>query len=190
MCHISLIIEWAMNKKCIDMVKNDFCIINFELINQKSKLRHGPDLVIDQIDTEIMGLLLTGKSNKEISTKINVPLSTIQRRVRNLITRDLIIFKSQINYQKFGYKVGMLHIYLRDGNFERLANRLKDLDGVVSIEVHIGNSDLIANVVYKHSIELLELISKVKSFDIIDRIVWSEMIYRVTSNRPPMIPDY
>jgi DNA-binding Lrp family transcriptional regulator len=160
------------------------------LINQRSKQSHSPNLNIDKIDGEIIGHLLTGKNNKEISTKTKIPLSTIQRRVRNLIASDLITFNSQINYQKFGFKIGMLHIYLRNGNFEAMANRLKDLGGVTSIEVHVGNSDLIANVVYKHSIELLELVAKVKSFDMIDRIVWSEMIYKVDSNRPPLIPGY
>jgi DNA-binding Lrp family transcriptional regulator len=160
------------------------------LINQRSASGNSPNLNIDQIDSEIIGHLLTGKNNKEISTKTRIPLSTIQRRVRNLIANDLITYNSQINYQKFGYKIGMLHIYLRDGNFETVADRLKDLEGVISIEVHIGNSDLIANVVYKHSIELLDLVAKVKSFDMIDRIVWSEMIYKISSNRPPLIPGY
>ena len=172
------------------MVKNDSCLMVFELINHRSRSSQSPNVNIDQIDSEIIGHMLTGNNNKEISTKTKIPLSTIQRRVRNLIARDLITYNSQINYQKFGYKIGMLHIYLRNGNFESIADRLKDLDGVISIEVHIGNSDLIANVVYKHSIELLDLVAKVKSFDMIDRIVWSEMIYRVSSNRPPVIPGY
>jgi DNA-binding Lrp family transcriptional regulator len=126
--------------------------------------------------------LLNGKNNKEISTKIRIPLSTVQRRVRNLIAKNLVTFNSQINYPKFGFKVGMLHIYLEDGDFERIANKIMELDGVTSVEVHIGNSDLIANVVYRRSIELLELIAKVKSFEKIDKIVWSEMVYKISSS--------
>lgn len=126
--------------------------------------------------------MLNGKNNKEISTKIRIPLSTVQRRVRNLIAKNLVTFNSQINYPKFGFKVGMLHIYLEDGDFERIANKIMELDGVTSVEVHIGNSDLIANVVYRRSIELLELIAKVKSFEKIDKIVWSEMVYKISSS--------
>jgi DNA-binding Lrp family transcriptional regulator len=126
--------------------------------------------------------LLNGKNNKEISTKIRIPLSTVQRRVRNLIAKNLVTFNSQINYPKFGFKVGLLHIYLEDGDFERIANKIMELDGVTSVEVHIGNSDLIANVVYRRSIELLELIAKVKSFEKIDKIVWSEMVYKISSS--------
>jgi DNA-binding Lrp family transcriptional regulator len=137
---------------------------------------------VDKIDSEIIGLLLNGKNNKEISTKIRIPLSTVQRRVRNLIAKNLVTFNSQINYPKFGFKVGMLHIYLEDGDFERIANKIMELDGVTSVEVHIGNSDLIANVVYRRSIELLELIAKVKSFEKIDKIVWSEMVYKISSS--------
>jgi len=142
---------------------------------------------VDKIDSEIIGLLLNGKNNREISTKIRIPLSTVQRRVRNLIAKNLVTFNSQINYPKFGFKVGMLHIYLEDGDFERIANKIMELDGVTSVEVHIGNSDLIANVVYRRSIELLELIAKVKSFEKIDKIVWSEMVYKISSSKVPIV---
>lgn len=152
------------------------------MINQNTGSNYSPVLNVDKIDSEIIGLLLNGKNNKEISTKIRIPLSTVQRRVRNLIAKNLVTFNSQINYPKFGFKVGMLHIYLEDGDFERIANKIMELDGVTSVEVHIGNSDLIANVVYRRSIELLELIAKVKSFEKIDKIVWSEMVYKISSS--------
>ena len=62
-----------------------------------------------------------------------------------------------------------------------------ELDSVTSVEVHIGNSDLIANVVYKRSIELFELIAKVKSFEKIDKIAWSEMVYKISSKKVPIV---
>ena len=152
------------------------------MINQNTGSNYSPVMNVDKIDSEIIGLLLNGKNNKEISTKIRIPLSTVQRKVRNLIAKNLVTFNSQINYPKFGFKVGMLHIYLEDGDFERIANKIMELDGVTSVEVHIGNSDLIANVVYRRSIELLELIAKVKSFEKIDKIVWSETVYKISSS--------
>ncbi len=157
------------------------------MINQNTGSNYSPVLNVDKIDSEIIGLLLNGKNNKEISTKIRIPLSTVQRRVRNLIAKNLVTFNSQINYPKFGFKVGMLHIYLEDGDFERIANKIMELDGVTSVEVHIGNSDLIANVVYRRSIELLELIAKVKSFEKIDKIVWSETVYKISSSKVPIV---
>ena len=157
------------------------------MINQNTGSNYSPVLNVDKIDSEIIGLLLNGKNNKEISTKIRIPLSTVQRRVRNLIARKLVTFNSEINYPKFGFKVGMLHIYLEDGDFERIANKVMELDSVTSVEVHIGNSDLIANVVYKRSIELFELIAKVKSFEKIDKIAWSEMVYKISSSKVPIV---
>lgn len=44
----------------------------------------------DEIDTNIIQLLTSGKSSKEISSTVNVPRSTIHRRIRNLITSGLI----------------------------------------------------------------------------------------------------
>jgi DNA-binding Lrp family transcriptional regulator len=159
------------------------------LINQRGKLTENVIAKIDRIDNEIIALLLVGKNNKQISTKIKIPLSTVQRRVRRLIADDLITFNSQINFEKFGFKVGMLHIYLLDGDFVKIAEKLKEFGGITSVEVHIGNSDLIAHVVYKHSMDLLELIGKVKSLEKIEKIVWSERIYKIRSDNPPILPD-
>ncbi len=45
----------------------------------------------DEADAKIMELLLLGKNNKEIATQMRIPLSTIQRRVRNLTYSQSII---------------------------------------------------------------------------------------------------
>ncbi len=178
-----------MLQNCSDMVKTDELVILFGLINQRGKLADNVIAKIDGIDNEIIALLLVGKNNKQISTKIKIPLSTVQRRVRKLIADELITFNSQINFERFGFKVGMLHIYLLDGDFVKISEKLKDLEGITSVEIHIGNSDLIAHVVYKHSMDLLELIGKVKSFEKIEKIVWSERIYRIQSDNAPILPD-
>ena len=44
----------------------------------------GSNIRLDDIDMKIIELLTFGKSNKEISDKLVVPLSTIQRRTRKL----------------------------------------------------------------------------------------------------------
>ena len=119
----NLIVKSTVNEYCINMVKNDEYSLLDDLINQNTDSYHSPVVNFDKIDNEIIGLLLNGKNNKEISMKIRIPLSTVQRRVRNLIARKLVTFNSEINYPKFGFKVGMLHIYLEDGDFERIANK-------------------------------------------------------------------
>ena len=84
----------------------------------------------------------------------------------------------EVEYVKLGYKTGLLNIYLKNGNIDNMAKRIHELDGVTSIEVHIGNSDILANVVYKDGKKLLDLISEIKNFEGVDRILWSERIYQ------------
>jgi Lrp/AsnC family transcriptional regulator, regulator for asnA, asnC and gidA len=139
------------------------------------------DKNIDEIDIRIIDLMILDKNNKEISQDLKIPLSTIQRRVRNLISVGYVTFKAQINYQKFGFKTGLLHIYLRNGNIEETAKKIHSLQNVTTVEIHIGNSDILGHVVYRDSRDLLNLISEVKKLDNIERIVWSERIFQSTS---------
>jgi Lrp/AsnC family transcriptional regulator for asnA, asnC and gidA len=81
------------------------------------------------------------------------------------------VTRSEVNYEKMGIKTGMIHIYLRDGNVDQLAHKLSTFDTVASAEVHIGNSDLIANVQYSNSKQLLQTISDIKKIEGVDRIV-------------------
>lgn len=123
-------------------------------------------------------MLLNGTNNKEISKRLSIPLSTIQRRVRHLFESGIINSKVELNYEKLGYNTGLLHVYLKNGNIDNLARRINELEGVTSIEIHLGNSDILANVVYKDGKKLLSLVSEIKNFEGVQRIVWSERIYR------------
>lgn len=129
-------------------------------------------------DAKIIRLMLNGKNNKEISKRLSIPLSTIQRRVSHLFESGIVNSRVEVDYEKLGYKAGLLNIYLKNGNIDNMAKRIHELDGVISVEVHIGNSDILANVVYKDGKKLLALISEIKNFEGVGRIVWSERIYR------------
>ena len=122
--------------------------------------------------------MINGKSNKEISQYLSIPLSTIQRRTRHLFESGIIISRVELDYEKLGYKTGLLHIYLKNGNINAIAKRINELEGVTSIEIHIGNSDILTNVVYKDGKKLLSLVSEIKNFDGVERIIWSERVYR------------
>lgn len=138
---------------------------------------------IDKIDTQILELLVQNHNNKHISRTLKIPLSTIQRRVRKLVEKGFVTSKTLINFTKFGFKSGSVHIYLDDGNVDTILNNVSKLKGVTSLEVHIGNSDIIAGVVYKDGRDLLYLIANIKKMEGVERIVWSERIleYPLTS---------
>ncbi|MDF0681123.1 MAG: Lrp/AsnC family transcriptional regulator [Candidatus Nitrosocosmicus sp.] len=136
---------------------------------------------IDKIDAKILGLMVLGMTNKQISHNLDLPLSTIQRRTRILLAGGIVTSQVQINYHKFGFKTGLLHIYLKDGNIQEISKNIYDLDGITSVEIHIGNSDILGNVVYKDSNDLLTLITSIKGMNGVERIVWSERVYQTPS---------
>ena len=149
--------------------------------------RNRLDRNIDEIDIKIIDLMLLKKNNKEISKDLHMPLSTVQRRVRNLVSAGYVILSPQINYQKFGFKTGLVHVYLRRGNIDEIANKIQNQKQVSSVEIHLGNSDILGNVIYKESKELLDLISAIKKMEGVERIVWSERIYQSPSKSSDIV---
>jgi predicted transcriptional regulator len=95
------------------------------------------------------GFLLQNHNNKEISSSLKIPFSTIQRKVRNLIGNEFIISKLDHIYKKFGYKQGLVHIYLNNGNLEDILEKVSMMSDIISLDVHIVNSNILAGVVYK-----------------------------------------
>jgi Lrp/AsnC family transcriptional regulator, regulator for asnA, asnC and gidA len=87
-----------------------------------------------------------------------------------------------LNYEKLGYKRGMLHLYLSNGHVNEVGQVLAEMPGILSVAVHIGNSDLVALFVYKNSKQLLDTISESKKITGVDRVLWSEEVYFIKMN--------
>ncbi|MDF0682108.1 MAG: hypothetical protein P0116_14210 [Candidatus Nitrosocosmicus sp.] len=73
------------------------------------------------------------------------------------------------------------------GNIDEIANKIQNQKQVSSVEIHIGNSDILGNVIYKESKELLDLISAIKKMEGVERIVWSERIYQSPSKSSDIV---
>lgn len=81
--------------------------------------------------------------------------------------------------------MGMLYIYLREGNMDEVATKVSEIEGIESVEVHIGNSDIIGKVIYKYGKELLNIISHIRKIRTVEKLVWSEIIYEIYSKNNP-----
>jgi hypothetical protein len=60
---------------------------------------------IDELDAKMMNLMVQGHPNKEISKRLKVPLSTVQRRSRYLIAKGSISVRAEINLDNTGIKI-------------------------------------------------------------------------------------
>ena len=85
---------------------------------------------IDDIDTDIIQLLTAGKNNREISSTVNVALSTIQRRIRNLIISGLVVQNFQISYEHLGLNSGSINIIVGNGDIHEIAKKVFDIDRI------------------------------------------------------------
>jgi hypothetical protein len=56
----------------------------------------------------------------------------------------------------------------------------------MSSDIHIGNSDVVGEFVYEDSEQLVDLISKVKELENIERVVWSEEVYLLAERKDRM----
>jgi DNA-binding Lrp family transcriptional regulator len=126
--------------------------------------------------------MILGLANKEIATRLKVPLSTIQRRTKKLMESGMISMRAEVNLERLGVKKGMIHVYLRDGNIDQITRKVCTINTIDSVEIHIGNSDLIANMLYKDNKQLLQIIADIKKIESVDRILWSEQVYNIKSN--------
>src|SRR5207237_8478450 len=81
---------------------------------------------------DILKLLLSGHSNKAIAARLKIPISTIQRRTTKLFERGFLRVNYELNYRKLGLRKGLLHVYLKDGNLEGIADQIARINGIQS----------------------------------------------------------
>jgi DNA-binding Lrp family transcriptional regulator len=145
---------------------------------------------IDSTDIRILGLLTLGSNNKQISDELKIPLSTTQRRTRNIIQRGLVTNNFIPNYKQLGLKNGMIHVYLADGNMRSTAQKISEMNGITSVSVHVGNSDIVGEFVYEDSEQLVDILSSIKKLEGVNSAVWSEEVYVLPVGRQSITYAY
>jgi hypothetical protein len=150
--------------------------------NKGEKTRQTGFPRIDQKDIKIIGSLISGYNNQHISSEYQIPLSTVQRRTRIILQSGLLQHNFKPDYRRLGLKRGMIHVYLKDGDMKYIAERVSALEGITSVSIHIGNSDIVADFVYQDSEQIIDMVSSIKRLEGVDRTVWSEEVYSLPVN--------
>ena len=136
------------------------------------------DISLDNTDFRIIALLCSGRDNRQISTQLKIPLSTIQRRTRRIISSGIVNVGVQPNFKRLGLKRGALHVCLYDGDIRKRVTQLSKMDGMISSSVQIGNSDVVSDYAYENTDQLMATISSIKHMEGVDKVTWSEEVYR------------
>jgi len=160
--------------------------IAHEAINNNNSLTNS----LDKTDFRIVSLLVLGYDNKKISSTLNIPLSTIQRRTRLILQSELVTQEYQPNFKMLGIKKGLLHTYLRDGKLRKTAEKISEMEGILSVTIHVGNSDIVSEFVYDNSEDLVDIIASIKDIEGVTHIVWSEEIYRLKTHKENILKSF
>ena len=140
---------------------------------------NGSTIDIDDLDRQIINLMIAGKTTNQMASSLKRPLSTIQRRARKIEQRGDLVTIREFNYKKYGYKMGLLHVYLTNGNAQSISEKIARIRGISCVSIHIGNSDIVAKYVCRDSQDMLDIIAAIKNIEGVQRIVWSEQVKEI-----------
>jgi DNA-binding Lrp family transcriptional regulator len=144
--------------------------------------------LFDEINIQILQELFKNYHIKssEISLKLKVPLSTIQRR-RNAIEKSgFLHHKFEIEPKKFGFRSADLLVDVSKGDCEEIAKEILNQyrKNILQITIRIGSPkiNLIATVFYKDTDEAFEIMQHVRRMEHVENVEWSEVVKTVLKN--------
>ena len=124
-----------------------------------------------------------------MSRKLDIPLTTIQRR-RKRLEKEFLKEDHTFLLNKFGWRRVDFFISTRDGKTDALANELIDMDQVTAVGKSISEHtiDLRVETIVEDNHELLDILEKLKGMDGIRDVVWSEIVGTVGNKTS--VPSY
>ncbi len=153
--------------------------------------RNNATPTLSETDREILKVLLgsTGKiSSLQLSKRLGIPLSTIQRR-RKKLESDFLEMSYSLRVEKFGWRRVSLFISAQNGRTAEIARELlswKDCTILASRTMGKNNVDVAAECLVSGNDALLRLIEKVKSIGVQD-VSWSETVEVVGHNQGHLV---
>jgi DNA-binding Lrp family transcriptional regulator len=117
------------------------------------------------------------QTSLSLSGKLDIPLTTIQRR-RKRLEKEFLEKDYTLLLNKFGWRRVDFFISTSDGKTDALANDLLSMDEVTAVGKSIGEHtiDLRVETIVKDNHELLGILEKLKAMDGVRDAVWSEIV--------------
>jgi Lrp/AsnC family transcriptional regulator, regulator for asnA, asnC and gidA len=161
-----------------------------EIENEEINSHYNIFTHLDKTDFRIVSLLVLGSDNKKISSTLKIPLSTIQRRTRRILQSGIVHLEYTPNFKLLGLKKGLLHTYLHDGQLRKTGEKISKMDGILSVTIHVGNSDVVSEFVYDNSEELVDIIAAIKQIEGVDRVMWSEEVFKLLTHKENIMKSF
>jgi DNA-binding Lrp family transcriptional regulator len=139
--------------------------------------------LLSGIDKLILKEILSPNENKSSTSmckKLEIPLTTIQRR-RKRLEKEFLENEYTLLLEKFGWRRVDFFISTSDGKTDALANDLLAMNQVTAVGKSIGEHtiDLRVETIVEDNHQLLDILEKLKAMDGIRDVVWSEIVKTV-----------
>ena len=136
--------------------------------------------LLSDVDKKMLQTLLASSgriSSLALSRKLEIPLTTIQRRRKRLESEFLEVAYS-LKLEKLGWRKADLLISTSKGKASSIGKELLTHNAVTRVCRSIGEHtiDLHAEIVFKNNTELLHVIEWIKALDGIDGVMWTEPV--------------
>ncbi len=146
---------------------------------------------LSDVDKKMLQTLLASSgrvSSLSLSRKLEIPLTTIQRRRKRLESEFLEVAYS-LKLEKLGWRNADLLISTSKGRASHIGKELLTHSAVTRVCRSIGEHtiDLHAEIVFKDNTELLSVIEWVKSLEGTKDVIWTEPVELMGKNMP--VPD-
>ena len=130
-----------------------------------------------------------GKTSLSISRKLEIPLTTVQRR-RKRLEKEFLEQDYAFLFKKFGWRHVDFFISTTGGKTDVLATDLLSLNQVIGVGKSIGEHtiDLRVETIVKDNHEILDLMEKLEAMEGIRGVVWSEIVEKVGNKMS--VPSY
>ena len=141
---------------------------------------------LSEVDKKMLQTLLTSSgrvSSLALSRKLEIPLTTVQRRRKRLESEFLEVDYS-LRLDKLGWRNADLLISTSKGAASSIGKELLSHNAITRVCRSIGEHtiDLHAEIVFKNNTELLNVIEWIKALDGVKDVVWTEPVEVVGKN--------
>jgi len=155
-------------------------------VDTRSIMRGTRGPILTEVDKKMLQTLLASSgrvSSLALSRKLEIPLTTIQRRRKRLESEFLEVDYS-LRLDKLGWRNADLLISTSRGAAASIGKELLSHNAITRVSRSIGEHtiDLHAEIVFKNNTELLNVIEWIKGLDGVKDVVWTEPVELVGKN--------
>jgi DNA-binding Lrp family transcriptional regulator len=143
---------------------------------------------VDDVNLKIIEELVKNPSirSSSLATKLQIPLSSLQRR-RTKLEKSVLIKTYHIDLKRSGGKMGDIVINVDKGRSREVATNIlkKYKSNVMNVSTRINSEhNVAAQIIYEDTAELHNLLENIKSIPYVTSLQWSEIVEIIGDNSP------